>query len=525
MFQDVLVYPDIPYLREQIIPYIGNKRRLLPLIFQSMRSVFPEGFAGKRFLDLFAGSGSVSRLARCLGFTVYANDWEQYAYVLNHAYLEVNRGKLDGMFGRWGGLRRLLDTLNSLPHCGREQEYVARFYSPRDDRNPDYRTERLFYTRHNGLRIDTIRTWIEQAYPGEPVEHDRRREKHLLLALLLHQAAIHTNASGVFKAFHKGFGGFSGDALGRIMKPIALPFPVLVDSPYPARVFRREAGRLLREELAGVSFDLAYLDPPYNQHQYGSNYHLLNTIALWDKPLLREPPGGKAAIRKDWVKTRSDYCYRHRAEQAFAELLELVRARVILVSYSTEGIIPFDRLIRLCAARGKVSLHTNRYVTYRGGRQSARRQNNTIEFVAVIETGRRSSGADLRLVEDAIRERELSLQLKKSYRSAALEERFILDRERGSIGMQVDGATLWIRTRGLYTIDEPDLIGRVEALAVSPETKRRIRTQLLENLQQCECRDRTEELEELLGRAERGDGEELACLLPSVLRKIAHKKY
>lgn len=519
------MYPDTPYLREQLIPYIGNKRRLLPLIFQSLGAVFPEGFDGKRFLDLFAGSGSVSRLARYLGFSVYANDWEHYAHVLNFAHLTVNREELRGMYGRWGGVDRLLGTLNGLPSCSPEQEYVARFYSPRDDSRPDYRSERLFYTRYNGLRIDTIRTWIEEAYPGEPSAPREGKEKYLLLALLIHQAATHTNTSGVFKAFHKGFGGFSGDALGRIMKPIRLPFPVLVDSPHPVSVFRADAGRLMREELAGMSFDLAYLDPPYNQHQYGSNYHLLNTIALWDKPLLREPHHGKAAIRRDWVKTRSAYCYRESAERAFSGLLGLIRARIILVSYSTEGIIPFDRLMELCGARGKVSLHTGQYVKYRGGRQSVSRLNNIIEFVVVIETDRRTSSADLRLVEDAIRGRELSLQVKKRYRRAELARVFILDQERQSIGVRVEGATLWIRTRDFFSIEEPDVNGKLEELPVSCETKRRARERLLDGLRRCECRDKTEELDELLARVEDGDGRYFASLLPDVLRKIAHKKY
>ena len=30
--------------------------------------------------------------------------------------------------------------------------------------------------------------------------------------------------------------------------------------------------------------DIAYLDPPYNQHPYGSNYFMLNLIASYKKP-------------------------------------------------------------------------------------------------------------------------------------------------------------------------------------------------------------------------------------------------
>ena len=112
----------------------------------------------------------------------------------------------------------------------------------------------------------------------------------------------------MFKAYHKGFGGHGKDALSRILAPIVLPFPRLPSSLSPAKVYSMDANRLVRE-LPPV--DIAYLDPPYNQHQYGSNYHILNTIALWDRipaPLALNARGElleKAAIRKDWVNTRS----------------------------------------------------------------------------------------------------------------------------------------------------------------------------------------------------------------------------
>ena len=31
-------------------------------------------------------------------------------------------------------------------------------------------------------------------------------------------------------------------------------------------------------------FDLAYLDPPYNQHRYEANYHIWETLVAWDAP-------------------------------------------------------------------------------------------------------------------------------------------------------------------------------------------------------------------------------------------------
>ena len=80
--------------------------------------------------------------------------------------------------------------------------------------------------------------------------------------------------------------------------------------------------------------DIVYLDPPYNQHQYGSNHHLLNTLVKWDRipEELNLGPDGrllrKAAIRRDWKDTKSDYCYRNSSEAAFSSLMDSLTAPV-----------------------------------------------------------------------------------------------------------------------------------------------------------------------------------------------------
>ncbi len=534
------------YLREQIIPYIGNKRRLLPLIHRALVSSCGSGGGGKRFLDLFAGSGIVSRLAKCLSFEVYANDWEYYSYVLCSGFVAVNARDVSRMYGEWGGIGPLINHLNNLPGPDKEDLYIARYFSPSDDSSPDYRRERLFYTRNNGLTIDKIRNEIERIYPGDKGDRKSQNEKMLLLAMLLYQAATHTNTSGVFKAFHKGFGGFSGDALGRIMKPISLVPPPLIDSKCDVHVYREDANKLLANETAtdgrGAegspsgsnfpgTFDIAYVDPPYNQHQYGSNYHLLNTIALWDKPHLgNDEKGsreqyGKAGIRRDWIKTRSAYCYRDTASDTFKDLLANLDARHLLISYSNNGIIPFNDLIDMCAERGRIGIVTNRYVTYRGGRQSIRRLKSTLEFVMTVDTRKASGVTDRRTVRDAVLEGKLDLQLTKCYRADRLKEEFSFDTE-GRIGFPVNGETVWIRTDGFFIITDHHLNSRLAAMGLDDSVLRRIREELLNKLIRCECTDSVEELRELIRTVRSGDDETgLLHRIPGTLKKIAHKKY
>lgn len=381
-----------PYLTRQLIAYIGNKRRLLPLIRQAIESCgLPPG-TDVSFADLFAGSGAVSRLARFLGYRVLANDWEPYAAVLNRAFLTTDAAQLPNLYQEWGGLEQVLSLLNGLQHPSPAASYVSRYYCPRSTEQADPDQERLFYTRENGERIDAIREWIETNYPGTPATRQQRTEKDLLLGLLLYEAATHANTSGVFKAYHRGFGGRGGDALKRILGRIGLEFPALWNGP--AQVYCMDALQLAHQwQEQGTRIDIAYLDPPYNQHQYGSNYHMLNTIALNDKPPISNQimvdgrVQDKAGIRRDWVRTRSSYCYRTQAEASFAALINALPARYILVSYSTEGIIPFPTLVDILNERGRVDIVFAPYTRYRGGKQALTSTLSNLEFVLVVDTG------------------------------------------------------------------------------------------------------------------------------------------
>jgi adenine-specific DNA-methyltransferase len=345
-----------PYLTEQLIAYIGNKRALLPFLHGVFARLAPLG-PRTVFLDPFAGSGAVARLARMMGFAVQANDWEYYSFIINTCHLGVGQAELAGLFAGRGGLAGVLAELNCLPAPSEDAAYISRHYAPRSTEKADWRTERLFYTRENALIIDAARARIEEMYPGSP-EGTALREKAVLVAALLYQAATHTNTSGVFKACHRGFGGHGRDALGRIMKTIEMLPPVVVDAPWPAAASCREA----QEFLAGRGADICYLDPPYAVHQYGSNYFMLNTIARWDRPPVSSERGSdgrlrqKAGIRADWRKTRSAFCYRDTAPAALRGVVQAADCRWLVVSYSNEGLIGLEELCDLLAERGSLSV-------------------------------------------------------------------------------------------------------------------------------------------------------------------------
>lgn len=175
---------------------------------------------------------------------------------------------------------------------------------------------------------------------------------------------------------------------------MALQKPLVHDNRQKNIALRSDAHALASDlpEACGGRPDIVYIDPPYNQHPYGSNYHVLNTVVLWDKPrfnpsvIVDGRRHEKSAIRKDWrTERRSPYNVTREASAAFDELLGSIDARWALVSYSTDGNIPLPELLHSLARRGDVRVVTATYKRYRVStpRMSAKPVN--IEFVAVVD--------------------------------------------------------------------------------------------------------------------------------------------
>ncbi len=212
--------------------------------------------------------------------------------------------------------------------------------------------------------------------------------------------------------------------------------PVLVDGKFGCTSSRREALSF----VSGSTADLAYLDPPYNIHQYGSNYFMLNTIAIWDRPEVpcnRDDAGRlreKAGIRRDWTETRSAYCSRKSASAELKSLLDAIDARHIVMSYSSEGIIPFDELLDILSCHGRVELFGRDYTVYRGGRQSMARKTGNLEFVLVVERGTASTGAADERFQRFRVERDIGMLVRRSFVPARLARAFVHEGDDGLPG-------------------------------------------------------------------------------------------
>ena len=361
---------DPDYLSRQVITYIGNKRALLGQIGQVVEGV--KGRLGKerlRVFDVFSGSGIVSRYMKAHASTLISNDIEDYAAVVGRCYLR-NRSTVD--------LRVISEMVDEMNRRVEDESFprgfVEELYAPRDESRITTE-DRVFYTRDNARRLDGYRQMIE-AVPEDVRE--------LLLGPLLSRASVHSNTAGVFKGFYKNrdtkigqFGGTGSDALGRIKGKIILEPPVLSRFECDYEVLQEDANSAAQRV---GDLDLAYIDPPYNQHPYGSNYFMLNLLVRYERPGKISRVSG---IPEGW--RRSGYNVRARSLPLMRDLLHSLDARFLLVSFNNEGFIATEEMLGLLREIGSVEVMERPYNAFRGSRNFNNRPIHVTEQLFLVE--------------------------------------------------------------------------------------------------------------------------------------------
>ncbi|MDR3233530.1 MAG: DNA adenine methylase [Planctomycetaceae bacterium] len=357
------------FLTRQLITYIGNKRRLLGFIGCGVAKVRKNlGKSKLDILDVFSGSGAVSRYFKQFSEQLITNDLEEYAAVINRCYLS-NKSELDipalETFYDW-----LIDNLQDEKL---ESGMITEMYAPRDEADIQ-KDERVFYTIRNAKYIDTARRLIGTL---------PKNVQHFFLAPLLSEASIHSNTSGIFKGFYKNsetkigqFGGKNQDALSRIKGNIVLPFPVFSNFTAAVQVHNTDSNTLIQKLPEA---DLAYLDPPYNQHPYGSNYFMLNLILDYQRP---ESVSRISGIPDNW--NRSPYNKHQFAYETLKALVTEIQAKYVLISFNSEGFIKLEEMKAMLDKAGKVEILETNYNTFRGSRNLRSRDIHVTEFLYLL---------------------------------------------------------------------------------------------------------------------------------------------
>lgn len=354
------------FIHQPMMTYLGNKRKLVKYIQEEIEKI--QTRLQKPKLDLvdgFCGSVVVARAMVPYAHNLYTNDLEAYSHMMSKCFLEEPDV---------GGKERVahhINVMNGLPGI---RGVVSENYAPRDAENIQ-EGERCFYTPENAQRIDAMRKYIE-----EQVEPELR--VYCLVPLLV-KASIHANTSGIFKGFYKNragvgcYGGEGKNALTRITRKIEVEVPVWSGVRIQPHCHNQDIQKFA-EELPAV--DVVYLDPPYNQHPYGSNYFMLNTIA---QNKLGDGLSKVSGIPKGWNK--SDYNYKQKARRALGKLLDTLKTKTkyIILSYNNEGIIGEDEMLELLQPFNWERREID-YNAFRGSRNLAGRSKKVVEWMYLI---------------------------------------------------------------------------------------------------------------------------------------------
>lgn len=368
---DTNIQEDEKFLTTQIITYIGNKRSLLSNIEIEIKNILKEMNKEKAVCaDIFSGSGIVSRIMKKYSSVLIVNDLENYSSMLNSCYLT---NKEDFPQKKCNEIRK---EIIELTNSNKIEGIISQNYAPKN--NFDIKKgERVFYTRENALLIDSYRNYIDKNITETKLQK-------FFLAPLLTEASIHVNTSGVFKGFYKDkntgigcFGAVGKNALSRIKGTVELKEPVLSNFDSEVQIFQKDAIELSKNLQ---KIDIAYLDPPYNQHPYGSNYFMLNLIIKNKIDVQLSPVSG---ITQDW--NRSPFNKSKSAYISMEKIISSIDAKYLIISYNSEGFISFEQMSSMLKKYGDLKTIEIKYNTFRGSRNLCDRAIHVSEYLFILK--------------------------------------------------------------------------------------------------------------------------------------------
>ncbi len=360
--------------------YIGNKQSLVSTIHELMNK---HNVQGNTICDVFAGTHSVGNYFKEQGFTVHSNDWQNYSYIFGKALIEnTENPTFETLIGSEVGkdilnnvepnlveptnYEKVLSYLNKLEGI---EGFFYNNYCPGGTAEQEY--QRMYFSDENGKRFDQIRTLIQEWKEKELVNE---MEFYILLASLMNAMDSVSNTTSVYGAFLKKIKGAAAKPFK--LKPIELNL-----NGKNHKAYCDDANKIVEE----VEADIFYLDPPYNARQYSSNYHVLETMALYDNPELK----GKTGLR-NYDHQKSPYSSKQKVKLALRDLVKSIKGKYILLSYNDEGILSHEDIIEVLSERGKVHKEEIEYRRFKSDKNGENRQykrddNKVFELLYIVE--------------------------------------------------------------------------------------------------------------------------------------------
>ena len=288
-----------------MIKYLGSKRALMPVL----ETLFAASKATTA-VDLFTGTTRVAAAMKQLGMQVTAVDTASYSEIFSKTFIELDATGKD--------LSELADAVKSLNALSGTSGYFTEVFCEKA----------RYFQPKNGQRIDAIRSAIETDYKGSWMYFP-------LLSSLLIAADKVDSTTGVQMAYLKTWS-------RRSFLDIELQVPELLAG----------SGRCIRgdaiEQAPNLgSIDLAYLDPPYNQHRYFGNYHIWETLVRWDQPEYYGIANKRIDTRAK--ANKSDFNSKLTLPAALATLISELDVKTLVLSYNNESWLSRRELTDMCS--------------------------------------------------------------------------------------------------------------------------------------------------------------------------------
>jgi len=320
----------VPLSKILQVRIIGSKYKMLGNILKIIQK---EGITGKTFFDVFCGSTSVGRFFK-RKFLITSNDILYFSFVLQKALIDLNSyPKFEGLTFMTNESKeskdkeRVSKVLEYLNNIEGSKGFIYQHYTPASKMVDGI--ERKYFSELNGEKIDAVRIKIGEWFTNKNITED---EYFYLVASLLLAVQKIANISGTYGAYNKIWD-------PRAKKTLKLQIIEVINSKFDHKAFNEDSLKLLNK----ISCDIAYVDPPYNSRQYISNYHILETIAKYDNPTIN----GKSGMR-DYNREKSTFCSSKTAKRDLLKLLSELRAKYIILSYNSEGLLSKDEIKEIC---------------------------------------------------------------------------------------------------------------------------------------------------------------------------------
>ena len=337
--------------------YLGSKIKLLPQIESVIKKY---KIKGKSFADLFAGTCCVGDYFKGK-YKIISNDFMNYSYVISKAKLSFKNSPQYNKFKEKYKVD-IYEWLNNKEYKPDESYFIYNNYTPKGSR--------MFFTEENGIKIDGVRQEIERLLKEEIISQN---EYYFLIASLIESVTKVSNTSGTYEAYFKFWETRAEKEF--IIEPLEMN--EVKSELQDNEVYMKDTNELVRE----IEGDIAYIDTPYTVTQYVSAYHILETLVRYDSPKITGV-GGKRGRENN----NSLYARKNEAKAQFEDLFRQLNFKHIIISYSNQGLVPLEELIKLAelfAKDNKVFVEKFNYKEYQNHRSSNKRNGQLLNEVII----------------------------------------------------------------------------------------------------------------------------------------------